>query len=121
MIQKLIHISFFFLCITLHAQQSLRTVENEAFGLGEKLEYKVGYQSIKAGDAFFHIQPKSVMYKRRPCYDIRFEVRSLKSFRRMTAGTILSTAACVRSSHARVGADRASPPLGQKTTSRWRR
>jgi hypothetical protein len=79
MIQRLIHISLFFLCITLNAQQSLRTIENEAFGLGEKLEYKVGYQFVKAGDAYFHIQPKSVMYKGRPCYDIRFEVRSLKS------------------------------------------
>jgi len=63
----------------LQSQQSLRLIENTAYGLGEKLEYKVGYQFVKAGDAYFHIQPKPVLYKGRPCYDIRFEVRSLKS------------------------------------------
>jgi len=65
--------------INLQSQQSLRLIEHEAYGLGEKLEYKVGYQFIKAGDAYFHIQPKPVLYKGRPCYDIRFEVRSLTS------------------------------------------
>ncbi len=73
LIQTFIH------TFVLDAQQALRTIENEAFGLGEKLDYKVGYQFVKAGDAYFHIQPKSVLYKGRPCYDIRFEVRSLKS------------------------------------------
>jgi len=68
-----------FSCFTLSAQQALRNITNEAFGLGERLEYKVGYQFVKAGDAYFHIQPKSFMFKGRPCYDIRFEVRSLKS------------------------------------------
>jgi hypothetical protein len=75
-------ILFIFLLLfshTLNAQQALRTIPNEAFGLGEKLEYKVGYQFVKAGDAYFYIQPKSFTYKGRPCYDIRFEVRSLKS------------------------------------------
>lgn len=77
----IIHILLFIiLCAgSIHAQQALRTIPNEAFGLGEKLEYKVGYQFVKAGDAYFHVQPKSFMFKGRPCYDIRFEVRSLKS------------------------------------------
>jgi hypothetical protein len=79
MMQLFLLILPFFAFINLSAQQSLRTIENEAYGFGEKLEYKVGYQFVKAGDAYFHILPKSVKYKGRPCYDIRFEVRSLKS------------------------------------------
>ncbi|MFZ9760234.1 MAG: DUF3108 domain-containing protein [Candidatus Kapaibacteriota bacterium] len=76
---RLLTIFLFFAITSIDAQQALRTIPNEAFGLGERLEYKVGYQFVKAGDAYFHVQPKSFTYKGRPCYDIRFEVRSLKS------------------------------------------
>jgi hypothetical protein len=57
----------------------LRHIANEAFGLGERLEYSVGYKFIKAGTAYFVIGKQPVMVAGRPCYDIRFEVASLKS------------------------------------------
>lgn len=59
--------------------ENYRYVENEAYGFGEKLEYKVGYKFITAGTGYFHILPDPVYREGRPCYDIRFEVRSLKS------------------------------------------
>jgi hypothetical protein len=57
----------------------LRHIANEAFGLGERLEYSVGYKFIKAGTAYFSIGKQPVMVSGRPCYDVRFEVASLKS------------------------------------------
>jgi hypothetical protein len=65
-------------CLTAQSPQ-IRSIENTAFGLGERLEYKVGYQFITAGNAYFQIQPKPASIRGRQCYDIRFEVRSLKS------------------------------------------
>lgn len=59
--------------------KSFRYVPNEAFGFGEKLEYKVGHKLITAGTGYFYIQPKPVYKDGRPCYDIRFEVKSLPS------------------------------------------
>lgn len=56
-----------------------RYVKNDAFGFGEHLEYRVGYKFITAGTASFDILPKPVMKNGRPCYDIRFVVRSLES------------------------------------------
>ncbi len=57
----------------------LRYVENEAYGFGELLKYKIGYKFITAGTAAFKIAPEPLIYEDRNCYDIRFEVRSLKS------------------------------------------
>ncbi len=59
--------------------KTFRYVPNRAFGFGERLEYKVGYKFITAGTGYFHILPKPVMRNGRKCYDIRFQVRSLKS------------------------------------------
>ncbi|MBK9250066.1 MAG: DUF3108 domain-containing protein [Ignavibacteria bacterium] len=56
-----------------------RYVPNDAFGFGEKLEYRVGYKFITAGSAYFYVRPQPVMRNNQKCYDIRFEVRSLKS------------------------------------------
>ncbi len=56
-----------------------RYVPNEAFGFGEHLDYRVGYKFITAGTASFDIQQQPVMKNGRPCYDVRFEVRSLES------------------------------------------
>jgi hypothetical protein len=56
-----------------------RYVVNEAFGFGEKLEYRVGYKFITAGSAYFYVRPQPVVRNNQKCYDIRFEVRSLKS------------------------------------------
>lgn len=62
-----------------NAAKKLRYVKNESFGFGETLEYKVGYKFITAGTGYFKILPKPKYVNGRPCYDIRFEVRSLKS------------------------------------------
>ncbi len=56
-----------------------RYIPNEAFGYGEKLEYRVGYKFITAGNAYFYVRPQPVVRNGQNCYDIRFEVRSLKS------------------------------------------
>jgi hypothetical protein len=69
------------LALPLCAQDAppLRRVSNLAFGLGERLEYNVGYKFITAGKAVFSIGKDPVQRAGRPCYDIRFEVTSLKS------------------------------------------
>lgn len=59
--------------------KSFRYVKNEAFGFGEKLEYKVGYKFITAGTGYFHILPEPIDKYGRKCYDVRFNVRSLRS------------------------------------------
>lgn len=58
---------------------ALRYVENKAFGLGEYLEYNIGYQFITAGKAAFKIEPEPLLYNGVRCYDVRFQVASLKS------------------------------------------
>jgi hypothetical protein len=58
---------------------SFRTVPNEAFGFGERLNYKVMFGLVKAGDGYFEILPKPVKYNGRDCYDVRFQVNSTKS------------------------------------------
>lgn len=58
---------------------ALRYVENNAFGLGEYLEYKVGYQFITAGKAAFRVAPEAITYNGVQCYDIRFQVASLEN------------------------------------------
>jgi hypothetical protein len=56
-----------------------RYVPNEAFGFGERLEYRVGYKFITAGRAYFQIAPQPIYREGRASYDIWFEVRSLES------------------------------------------
>ncbi|MBL7997819.1 MAG: DUF3108 domain-containing protein [Candidatus Kapabacteria bacterium] len=60
-------------------KEANRYVPNEAFGFGEKLDYRVGYKFITAGNASFEVMPKPATVNGRQCYDIRFEVRSLES------------------------------------------
>ncbi len=60
-------------------KKDFRYVENEAYGLGEKLEYEVGYQFITAGTGYFHIQPEPIERYGRKAFDVRFLVRSLQS------------------------------------------
>lgn len=55
-----------------------RYVPNEAYGFGERLEYKVGYKFITAGYGYFEILPEPITRYGRKCYDIRFQVRSRK-------------------------------------------
>lgn len=60
-------------------REEFRYVPNEAFGFGERLEFRVGYKFITAGRAYFQIAPEPIYREGRPCYDIWFEVRSLES------------------------------------------
>lgn len=62
-----------------YSKSSLRFVKNEAFGFGEKLEYKVGYKYITAGTGSFTIGKEPVYRNGRMCYDIQFNVKSLQS------------------------------------------
>ncbi len=58
---------------------AMRYVPNDAFGFGEYLEYNVGYKFISAGKASFTVGKEPVAVNGRKCYDIRFDVASLKS------------------------------------------
>ncbi len=59
--------------------KQFRKVTNNAFDYGERLEYDVVYSFITAGTGYFHIIPAKYMVNDRECYDIRFQVNSLKS------------------------------------------
>ncbi|MCS7000735.1 MAG: DUF3108 domain-containing protein [Bacteroidota bacterium] len=65
--------------LAVSSAEEFRYVPNEAFGFGERLEFRVGYKFITAGRAYFQIGAEPVYREGRPCYDIRFEVRSLES------------------------------------------
>ncbi len=62
-----------------YQQQQFRYLKNDAYGFGERLDYKVKYGFVVAGDGFFHIQSKPIIRANRECFDIRFQVSSLKS------------------------------------------
>jgi hypothetical protein len=59
--------------------KQLRKVTNKAFDYGERLDYDVVYSFITAGTGYFQIMPVKYMVNERECYDIRFQVNSLKS------------------------------------------
>ncbi|MES2766909.1 MAG: DUF3108 domain-containing protein [Bacteroidota bacterium] len=65
--------------IALVSSYAQRHIANEAFGFGERLEYKVGYKFVKAGTAVFSIGDKPVKRNGQDAYDIRFDVKSLES------------------------------------------
>ncbi len=74
----------FFLIFTIGNSQSIsqysfRNHPNEAFGFGERLDYKVKYGFIVAGEGYLHILQRPVYRNNRKCYDVRFQVNSLKS------------------------------------------
>jgi len=61
-------------------ETQFRYIKNDAFGLGEKLDYKVKYSFVVAGEGYFYILPKPIMRgPNRECFDVRFQVNSLKS------------------------------------------
>lgn len=62
-----------------YSKSNLRYVKNEAFGYGEKLEYKIGYKYINAGTGSFIISKDPIIKFGRKAYDVNFEVKSLKS------------------------------------------
>ncbi len=62
-----------------YSNESFRYVENEAFGFGEKLDYKVGYKFITAGTGSFYIKKEPLIINGRKAYDVNFYVKSLES------------------------------------------
>jgi hypothetical protein len=62
------------------AAGALRIVPNKAFGLGEKLEYDVGYKFITAGHATMSIAPQPAKIGDRQTYDVSFDVKTTSSF-----------------------------------------
>ncbi|MCX7879761.1 MAG: DUF3108 domain-containing protein [Ignavibacteria bacterium] len=71
-------LSFFVNPITF-STNSYRYHRNEAFGYGERLDYKVRYGPLVAGEGFLHVLPKPTYRNGRECYNILFQVNSLKS------------------------------------------
>jgi hypothetical protein len=61
------------------ATVALRTVSNEAFGVGERLVFDVNYGMITAGEAVMAI-PAFDSIEGRKCYRVEFSVNSLPSF-----------------------------------------
>lgn len=63
-----------------YADGALRVVPNSAFGNGEKLSFNVGYKFITAGNATMQIGRNPVTVAGRPCYEVRFDVKTTESF-----------------------------------------
>ncbi len=61
-------------------EAALRTVSNDAFSYGEKLTFAVKYKFITAGYAVMSVDPKATTVSNRPCYDIKFTMRTTNSF-----------------------------------------
>lgn len=57
----------------------LRYTTNEAFGVGERLTYDVGYRFISAGTAVFDVAKDLTYINGRPCYKVTFVTASHKS------------------------------------------
>ena len=81
-------LSIFFVAIScVQAQETmgakslsgLRTVDQSAFALGERLVYNVGYSFITAGEAVFSIPSIETMHGRE-CYQVLFTVNSTPTF-----------------------------------------
>ncbi len=65
---------------TLSAESSYeRYVENDAFGVGEKLEFDINYGFINAGTATMEVA-RLIEYESRPCYQIVTRARSNSFF-----------------------------------------
>lgn len=58
---------------------SLRRLPNSAFRCGEELLYTVRYGFITAGEGSFRIRQEPTTKNGAVCYDVNFDVRSLKS------------------------------------------
>lgn len=62
-----------------YSNENFRYVENDAFGFGERLDYKVGYKFITAGTGSFYIKKDPITINGRKAYDVNFYVKSLPS------------------------------------------
>jgi hypothetical protein len=65
--------------LPLKKEELKRVVTNRAFGVGERLEFSVGYGMIKAGTAVMEI-PEIVKFSGKKCYHIISTARSNKFF-----------------------------------------
>jgi len=63
----------------LKKEELKRVVPNQAFGVGERLEFSVGYGMIKAGSAVMEI-PEIVKFSGKKCYHIISTAKSNKFF-----------------------------------------
>ncbi len=61
------------------ANYNFRSHNNNSFGYGERLDYKIGYKFITAGTGFLEIAPKPLNRFGRNAYQVHFEARSLES------------------------------------------
>jgi len=61
------------------SMDSLRTINQTAFTLGERLVYDVGYSFITAGEAVFSIPSVETIHERE-CYQVLFTVNSTPTF-----------------------------------------
>jgi len=62
-----------------YSQLEFRNLKNDAFGLGETLNYNVGMGAVKAGTGFIKVMPEPSIVFGRKCYEVRFGASSLKS------------------------------------------
>lgn len=58
---------------------SFRTVENKAFGVGERLVFGVRYGFVRAGEAIMAVNSIDTVFSR-ACYRVTFDVRSTGAF-----------------------------------------
>lgn len=61
-------------------KKDFRKVSQNAFGLGERLEYEISYGFLTAGYVVFEIAPNFVVMNGRNCYDITATLNSAPSF-----------------------------------------
>jgi hypothetical protein len=79
MLRKIFFIFLVSITILFAQQQKFRTVENNAFTVGEKLTFNVKYGFVKAGVAVMEI-PRIRKIAGREVYHITFKVNSLSGF-----------------------------------------
>lgn len=59
--------------------ESLRVIQHNAFGVGERLVFDVKYSFIVAGEAMFRVS-ELIEYNGRQCYRVEFTVQSTPTF-----------------------------------------
>jgi len=62
------------------AVKEFRKLPQSAFGLGERLEFEIGYGFVTAGYAVMEVAPNFAVMNGRNCYDITVSVGSSSSF-----------------------------------------
>jgi len=81
--QRIIFFSSLIAFITLcgfQAEDSFRKVENESFGPGEVLEYRIHYGFINAGEGVVKVSNQLHQINNRPCYEVSVTGKSVGAF-----------------------------------------